>query len=108
MIDHRALKGKKVLAFSGLGDNRSFFSLLREIGADVVAAWEFPDHHRYCREDLRRIESFRGADLAVTTEKDAVKLEHMDPGEKLFYLSIEAEIEDRDKLLDLVLGKVRE
>jgi tetraacyldisaccharide 4'-kinase len=108
MIDHQSVRGKKVLAFSGLGDNGSFFNLLREIGADVVATLEFPDHYRYRREDLRRIESFHGADLVVTTEKDAVKMEGMDPGDNVFYLSIEAEIEDQDRLVELVISKMRE
>jgi len=107
MTDHRSVRGRKVLAFSGLGDNASFFNLLREIGADVVATVEFPDHYRYRREDLRRIESFHGADLVVTTEKDAVKMEGMDPGDNVFYLSIEAEIEGRDALVELVLDKMR-
>lgn len=105
--DHRSVRGKKVLAFSGLGDNSSFFNLLREIGADVVTTLEFPDHYRYRREDLRRIESFRGVELVVTTEKDAVKLEGLDPGDNVFSLSIEAEIEGRDALVELVLNKMR-
>ena len=42
-----------MLAFSGLGDNGSFFSLLGEIGADVVRTVEFPDHYRYRQKDLR-------------------------------------------------------
>ncbi len=53
MVDYRFIRGKKVLAFSGLGDNSSFFRLLQEIGADVVRTVEFPDHYRYRREDLK-------------------------------------------------------
>ena len=94
--------GKKVLAFSGLGDNSSFFGLLREIGADVVEALEFPDHHWYSLSDLKRMESFQDVEMMVTTEKDAVKIEGMEAAEIFFYLSIEAEIEDQEALLELV------
>jgi len=107
IIDYRYLEGKRVLAFSGLGDNASFFWLLREIGADVVRAVEFPDHYRYRESDVKRLESYDDVDVLVTTEKDAVKIDHMDVGESLFYLSIEVQIEDEEKFIDLALSKVR-
>ena len=107
MTDYRYMRGKKTLAFSGLGDNESFFDLLRDIGADLVRTVEFPDHHRYSREDLMRLASRGDAEILVTTEKDAVKIEHMEVGNNLFYLSIEAQIEDEATLIDLVLNKAR-
>ena len=100
------IKGKRVVAFSGLGDNRSFFNLLKDIGADVVHEIHFPDHHRYTEEDLKRCASFENMEYIVTTEKDAVKIAHMDVPENLFYLSIEAVIEDEKKLIELLLKKI--
>jgi tetraacyldisaccharide 4'-kinase len=107
MTDYRYARGKKTLAFSGLGDNGSFFNLLGDIGADLVKTVEFPDHHRYSKEDLRRLASWRGAEILVTTEKDAVRIEHMEVEDNLFYLSIEAQIEDEATLIDLILSKAR-
>lgn len=107
MADYRSVRGKKVLAFSGLGDNSSFFGLLREIGADVVEALEFPDHHWYSLADLKRIESFQNVEMAVTTEKDAVRIEGMETAGNIFYLSIEAEFDRPEALLELVCEKVR-
>jgi tetraacyldisaccharide 4'-kinase len=103
---YRFLKDKKVLAFSGLGDNQSFFQLLRQIGADVVEEIPFPDHHRYTVGDLGRMESAKSVQCIVTTEKDAVKLMGMDVPDNLFYLSIEARIEDEDTLMELLLKKL--
>lgn len=100
------LKGLKTLAFSGLGDNSSFFGLLRTIGADVVSEMPYPDHHRYTKQDLERIRAVDGIECIVTTEKDAVKLSGMDMPENLFYLSIEARIEDEEALVDLLLKKI--
>lgn len=107
MADYRSLRGKKVLAFSGLGDNSSFFRMLRDVGADVVRTCEFPDHHRYRREDLRRVTSFQDVEMVVTTEKDAVKIDGMEAADNLFYLSIEAEIENQDALIEHLYSKMR-
>jgi tetraacyldisaccharide 4'-kinase len=105
MTDYRYVKGKKTLAFSGLGDNASFFNLLKDLGADLVRTVEFPDHHRYSGKDLERLYSWGDVEILVTTEKDAVKIESMEAGDNLFYLSIEAQIEDEAALIDLVLSK---
>ncbi len=105
MTDYRYVRGKKTLAFSGLGDNDSFFNLLKEIGADLVRTVEFPDHHSYSRKDLLQLASWKDAEIIVTTEKDAVKIQHMEVEDNLFYLSIEAEIEDEARFIDLVLTK---
>lgn len=105
MTDYRYVKGKKVLAFAGLGDNQSFFNLLREIGAELVRTVEFPDHHRYSKKDLERLTPLGEAEIMVTTEKDAVKIEGLGVEEDVFYLSIEAQIEDEARLIDLILAK---
>jgi tetraacyldisaccharide 4'-kinase len=108
MVDYRYLKGERVLAFSGLGDNRSFFALLAEIGADLVRTVEFADHHRYSANDLKDMQCFEGAGTVVTTEKDAVKIDEEDAGENLFYLAIEAEIEREEAFIDLVVKKIEQ
>jgi tetraacyldisaccharide 4'-kinase len=73
-----ALKGKKILAFSGVANPISFFSLLRGCGMKVVAEAIFPDHYLYTTKDLSYIvEKAKGADGIVTTEKDMVKLKKL-------------------------------
>jgi tetraacyldisaccharide 4'-kinase len=86
-----SLRGKRVLAFAALADNRQFFRALEAAGLELAATVEFPDHHAYSSADLARIDS-RAADVRaaalVTTEKDAVKIEHHDiipiPAEFMF------------------------
>lgn len=107
LITHyNILKGKKVCAFSGLGDNRSFCDLLRSLGAQVEKEVSFQDHHAYRMKDIEKILSFCDVNLIVTTEKDAVKLSGMDIPDNLFYLSVEANIEDEKKLMEIILGKI--
>lgn len=101
------LKDKTALAFSGLGDNRPFFNLLRTLGATVLHEVEFEDHHRYTAADIRKLGSRVKANLMVTTEKDAVKIEGLDVPENLFYLAIEAVIEREDELVDLVVNRLK-
>jgi tetraacyldisaccharide 4'-kinase len=71
------LRGKRVFAFAGLADNKQFFAALRACGADVVGTRGFPDHHRYTAADLAALRN-SGAELLVTTEKDAVKIDDSD------------------------------
>ncbi len=74
--DGAALAGKRVVAFAGIGRPAKVFALLRELGADVVKAVAFPDHHPYRIdefEDLAEAAEERDAVL-VTTAKDAVRL----------------------------------
>ncbi len=69
------LKGKDVLALSGIADPLSFSSLLKKCGMKVIKEAAFPDHHRYTRSDIASLEkAAQGADWIVTTEKDLVRL----------------------------------
>ena len=68
------LKGKKVVALSGVGRPGSFVALVEQLGAQVIETRFFPDHHNYRREDLDC--DHRNAAI-VTTEKDAVKLKSL-------------------------------
>lgn len=107
LITHyNILKGKKVLAFSGLGDNSSFFELLRSLGANVVREIAYQDHHVYRDKDIEIISSYRDINLIVTTEKDSVKLIGMSIPDNLFYLSIEVNIVKEEELIRVIQKKL--
>lgn len=76
-----ALRGKRVLAFAGIGDPQRFFRTLRNSGIEVAAEKSFPDHHRYTADDVDALQNqaTRGDLALVTTEKDMVKLQAL-PG----------------------------
>ncbi|MGQ9370381.1 tetraacyldisaccharide 4'-kinase [Azospirillum sp. ST 5-10] len=70
------LAGRRVLAFAGIGRPEKFVATLREIGAVVVDAVAFPDHHPYAPDEVMRLidrAAARGA-VPVTTAKDAARL----------------------------------
>ena len=71
------VKGKKVLALSSIGHPESFESTLTDLGALLVDRVRFPDHHLYQTGELKGVEEEavrKGAELIITTEKDAVHL----------------------------------
>ena len=71
-----ALRGRPVVAFAGIGRPEKVFATLRELGAELVETHGFPDHHPYGGAEVEALlvtAKRRGA-LAVTTEKDAVRL----------------------------------
>lgn len=69
-------RGKKLLAFAGIGRPEKFFATLRALGAELVEAVSFGDHHPYKEEELEKLKRRAEAKQAVliTTEKDAVRL----------------------------------
>lgn len=80
-----SLQGLKVLAFAGIGTPDAFFQELKDLGARVLEAVPFPDHHSYGRADLEQLERWAGlmnAQALVTTEKDGVRLREFLPLER--------------------------
>jgi tetraacyldisaccharide 4'-kinase len=75
------LAGKRVAAFCGIGNPANFRHTLETLGANVASWREFPDHHGYPRADVESLTQWAtGADLAVCTRKDLVKLERTQLG----------------------------
>jgi tetraacyldisaccharide-1-P 4'-kinase len=66
----------------------------------------FADHYAFEEKDIRKLASNTNVDLIVTTEKDAVRILRTEVPKKLFYLSIEAEIERESELLSLILNRL--
>ena len=67
-----------VVAVAAVARPERFFAALRNLGYDVAREITFGDHHWFTPGDLRRVAaavSESGAVVAVTTEKDAVRLE---------------------------------
>jgi tetraacyldisaccharide 4'-kinase len=106
--DLETLAGARVVAVSGIADPASFSLILQKFNAKMTKSFEYPDHHVYRPSDLAEIEAVAketGASMAVTTEKDAVKLKMLEPGRLRFMvLGIEMEfIEGAEALEGLVL-----
>jgi tetraacyldisaccharide 4'-kinase len=71
-----ALRGKRVLAFAGIGRPEKFFQTCREVGAEIVEQVALPDHHAFRTGEIATLTA-RAATLGaipVTTSKDAARL----------------------------------
>ncbi len=73
-----SLRGKKVLAFCGIGNPSGFEHTLVEAGMEVAELKPFDDHHDYQREDINLLEHWTtqhdDVDAVVCTHKDLVKI----------------------------------
>ena len=68
-------------AFAGIARPERFFRTLEAGGIELLLRREYPDHHRFTDEDVRglaRDALARGAELLLTTEKDAARLAALD------------------------------
>lgn len=76
------LRRTEVVAFSGIANPRAFEQTLLSLGISPRHHVIFPDHYPYAPSDLMKIARRMGevgAKIALTTEKDAVRLAHMSP-----------------------------
>lgn len=94
--DVTRLKGRKVLALSGIAKPHRFYKTLKGLGAGVAVHLAFPDHHDFHPKDYDKIyEASKGAEMIVTTDKDAVRLDHEHlPHLPAYALEMEMEIEE--------------
>ena len=72
-----ALSGRRVVAVAGIARPQRFVAALRDMGCDVVRQMMFRDHHWFSSRDtdaIGRAAVESGADVIMTTEKDAVRL----------------------------------
>ena len=99
------LKGKRVLAISGIANPHYFSFLLRKCGMRVIKEEFFPDHHFYTHKDLASIQKkSSGMDWVVTTEKDMLKFKDLNIGTLPFRaLRIEVKIQEEEAFFKKVL-----
>ncbi|CAN5222045.1 tetraacyldisaccharide 4'-kinase [soil metagenome] len=70
----------KPSAFCALGNPNNFFEQLRQENFNLIETTTFSDHHFYTQNDVNKIEKNAresGAEILLTTAKDAVKLKDL-------------------------------
>ena len=98
-------RDREVVAFCGLGDPSKFTRALEGAGANILAQWNFPDHHTYTDRDIRalkRMAEHKGGAL-VTTAKDAARLRTL--GGALDYEVADVSIQFEDGALEAVVRR---
>jgi len=102
------LRGKRVVAVSGVANPGSFQGTGTSAGGIVVGRQEYRDHHVFTVDDCRRmVEAVRRekAEWIVTTEKDAVRLRSRLPVAcPVIALGVDLDITNGADALAAVLG----
>ena len=85
----KRLKGKKLLAFAGIGNPGNFFRLLRDYGLKIKDEISFPDHYNYTKEELKNLilKAKEKKLKLITTEKDFFRIKKLGL-KKVDYVSV--------------------
>jgi tetraacyldisaccharide 4'-kinase len=100
-------KSENYLAFSGIGNHKTFISMIKNYGLNVHWEIEFPDHYNFNNNEIKKI--FKQAnDLnckIITTEKDYLRLlnDKIDKIDKIKFIKTELKIIDEEKLINAIL-----
>jgi tetraacyldisaccharide 4'-kinase len=98
---------ERFFAFSGIGNPGSFFESLRRWKINVVGEKAFGDHHSYdkkSRDAIGNEASNCGAELLITTAKDAVKLADLGTPLPCFVALTNTVIDDEKSFRDLIVS----
>ena len=90
----------KFLVFSGIGNHKTFISMLNKYKFNILKDFEFPDHYNYSDRDINKIiEEAKnlGCDI-ITTEKDYVRINNL-KSKRIKYIKSELNIINEEKLI---------
>ncbi|HVY69038.1 MAG TPA: tetraacyldisaccharide 4'-kinase [Verrucomicrobiae bacterium] len=90
------LNGRKVGSLSGIAQPESFEQSLVKLGAELVYAKRFADHHRFSQQELLNVINRgkkRYAQMIITTQKDAVRFPKIDRRDlPIYFMRVEIKI----------------
>ena len=98
---------KKALGLCSIANPTSFEQTLADLGVNVVACERFPDHHAYSAKDIATVNHSAeeiSAEIIITTDKDAIKLDAHQFAVPVYSLRIRVEIDDEDGFWDIVMS----
>ena len=82
-------KDENYLAFSGIGNHKTFINMLQNNKLKIIDDLEYPDHYQYSKKDFDKIVDKAKKQQAkiITTEKDYLRLDSFDKTKILFIKS---------------------
>lgn len=103
------IKGKTVAALSGIASPKLFEQFLSDYGAKIVHKEHFMDHHAYTQDDIDEFflkAKDLGAEVCITTEKDAVRIHGKDFPLPFYFLRMEIEWVKGTQPFEVILEKL--
>ena len=92
------------LVFSGIGNHKTFVSMMKEYSFKILKDFEFPDHYQYKDNDIKKITNLAkelGCKI-VTTEKDFLRLKNMN-FENLKFIKSKLKILEEEKFIKSII-----
>jgi len=90
------IKTRKVASLSGIAQPESFEESLVKLGAELVYAKRFADHHRFSQQEIINVinrSKKRQAHMIITTQKDAVRFPKIDRRDlPIYFMRVEIKI----------------
>lgn len=99
------IQSLKSVAFCALGNPANFYGQLRSENFNLISTKSFPDHYIYTRNDIKLLEQQAiegGAEVLLTTTKDAVKLTHLKFNLPCIVMENGLTFDDESAFLDLI------
>lgn len=105
-----SLQGKKIASISAIANPASFEGFLEDLGGELVLKRHYADHHRYRQQemiDFINDAKAAGAELIVTTEKDAVRMPRLDRRDiDIQFLRVEIDILSGQENFDQCISRI--
>ena len=97
-------KNQKLLALAGIANPENFFMLLEKNNLELKKKLTFPDHYNFTKNEMISIIEMAEKDKLkiIMTEKDYFKVNDYKL-DKLNYLKVKLEIENKEKLFDKIM-----
>jgi len=105
------VRGRRALAFCGIGNPHAFFADLRKWGIDVVREAVYRDHYAYGAGELRRLAARARdthAEILVTTEKDLMNFPPVwKPEMPVIACAVRLEIQEAQAFEEAIIWRLR-
>ena len=94
-------KNQNYLAFSGIGNHKTFIDMLKNNKLKIISDLEYPDHYQYTQKDFDEIMISAKKNNAniITTEKDYLRLNNFNR-DKILYIKSSLKISDEINLIN--------
>jgi len=95
---------ERFLAFSGIGNHKTFVSMLKNYKFNIIDEIEFPDHFKYTKRIIKDIvnRSQKNNCKIITTKKDYFRLDD-DSKKNIEFIEVDLKILDEEKLKKSIL-----
>jgi len=93
-------KNQNYLAFSGIGNHKTFIDMLQNNKLKIINDLEYPDHYQYSKKDIDEImyNAKKSNAKIITTEKDYLRLNNFNINE-ISYIKSSLKILDENNLM---------